>query len=167
MWAMVQRALVPVLLLIGGAASVIYAEKFHTVPVVEVQEEEVSLPVDSPFGPGAPFPGGPFFPGGPPFGEGPPPPDGQSFPGGAPFPGGPPPFMGPPAPTIKAIRTTVVTEEESEPRLVREVTVGGVTLPRRVQKVSLWGVAFSITVPDPGEIRRTYSGGEGPALCPT
>lgn len=82
----------------------------------------------------------PFSPGpfgGPQFG-GPP-----SFRGGSPF-GGPPPFV---KKTVKQIDT--VTVEQSEPSLTRKVTIGGVArLPT-------------------GEIKRTYSGDAGPALCPT
>jgi len=64
-------------------------------------------------------------------------------------PGMPPPFGLPAPPPIKVIQTVVTVIEEPEPRVVREVSVGGVTL------------ALS------GEIKRTYSGEEGPSLCPT
>ncbi|MHC5034353.1 MAG: hypothetical protein ACYTFZ_04900 [Planctomycetota bacterium] len=61
--------------------------------------------------------------------------------GPGPLPGELPGFPGPPV-------TEIVETSESEPRLIREVTVGGVT---RLET---------------GELQRTYSG-EAPSLCPT
>jgi hypothetical protein len=61
--------------------------------------------------------------------------------GPGPFPGELPEFAGPPV-------TEIVETSESEPGLIREVTVGGVT---RLET---------------GEIQRTYSG-DAPSLCPT
>jgi hypothetical protein len=152
------RAVFATLLFAGGVAGIVYAAQCHTIDVIEVQEEEVFLPADSPFGPGSPFGGLPPYPGGspgmPPFPEGPPSMEGSPFPEGAPFAGppgfGPPlPFEDPMARKIKAIKTTEILHVESEPKVVLEVTVGGVTLA------------------DSGRIERTYIGDEGPALCPT
>ena len=131
MWAIVRRAFLPVALLSGGLASLIYGAKFHSVPVVEERETEMTIEIPLPLPPGGPFDGGSRFAGPP------------SFPGAPPF-GGPPPFV---KKTIKRIDT--VTVDESELSLTREVTVGGVAL-----------------LPS-GEIKRTYSGDAGPALCPT
>ncbi len=158
------RAIFAALLLGGGVAGIVYAAQHHTIDVVEIQEEEVSLPADSPFGPGTPFgpsppfggvPSGPGAPPGmPPFPEGlppgvEPPPEGSPFPAGPPGFGPPLPFEDPFAPKIKAIKTTEILHVESEPKVVLEVTVGGV---KRA---------------DSGRIERTYVGDEGPALCPT
>jgi hypothetical protein len=49
----------------------------------------------------------------------------------------------------KVIKKTIVTTDEPEPRIIREVSVGGLMLA------------------ESGEIKRTYSGQDGPALCPT
>jgi len=135
-WRITGRAIFATLLFAGGVAGIVYGAQCHTIDVIEVQEEEVLLPADSPFGPGSPFGGVPPYPGGPP--------------GMPPFPEGPPlPFEDPLARKIKAIKTTEILHVESEPKIVLEVTVGGVTLA------------------DSGRIERTYTGDEGPALCPT
>jgi hypothetical protein len=135
-WRITGRAIFATLLFAGGVAGIVYGAQCHTIDVIEVQEEEVLLPADSPFGPGSPFGGVPPYPGGPP--------------GMPPFPEGPPlPFEDPLARKIKAIKTTEILHVESEPKVVLEVTVGGVTLA------------------DSGRIERTYTGDEGPALCPT
>jgi len=55
----------------------------------------------------------------------------------------------PPPEFTKAIRKIIITTDEPEPSIIRGVSVGGVTLAAS------------------GEIQRTYSGEEGPALCPT
>jgi len=55
----------------------------------------------------------------------------------------------PPAQFVTVIKKTILTTDELEPRLIREASVGGIMLA------------------DSGEIKRTYSGDEGPALCPT
>ena len=88
-------------------------------PVSEEQEIEVSIAPPPPFGP----------------------------PGQLPFAGGPP-EMAPPHLLAKVKETIIVTEDEFEPTLIREVTIGGVTLLAT------------------GELMRTYSG-ESPSLCPT
>ncbi|MBN1345315.1 MAG: hypothetical protein JXQ73_21660 [Phycisphaerae bacterium] len=64
-------------------------------------------------------------------------PDGQSY-----LPPPPPPPPLPPEPEVMTLR-------QSEPSLIREVTVGGV-----IRLAS-------------GELMRTYSGQEQPSLCPT
>jgi len=101
---------------------------YHTAPVSEEQEIEISI------GP-PPMPG---FPGGPPFEE----------PFGDPSMGGPPGMMAPPPFMEKIKETIIVTEDESELTLNREVTFGGVTLLAS------------------GDIMRTYTGAP-PSLCPT
>jgi hypothetical protein len=118
------RAVFGALLFAGGVAGIVYAAHCHTIDVVEVQEEEVFLSADSPFGPEPPFAAPPLF--GPPL-----------------------PLEDPFAGKIKAIKTTEILHLESEPKVVLEVTVGGVVLA------------------DSGRIERTYTGEEGPALCPT
>lgn len=67
----------------------------------------------------------------------------QSF-GQPPFPGGLPPMV---KKTVK--RIDVATIVEPEPMLMRELSVGGVA---RIES---------------GELKRTYSGSKGPALCPS
>jgi hypothetical protein len=109
---------------------VVYGATRHRIPVVQEREEEVSIPVPTPFG---------FGPLGP---------DGQPLPPGPEAPGMPPIWQPPPQ-FAKVIKKTIVTTEESEPKVIREVSVGGVTLAAS------------------GEIHRTYSGDAGPALCPT
>ena len=111
MWRIVVRLILPALLLVGGIASLIYGAKYHTAPVVEEKEIEVSL---------APPMGDGFLPG---F-EGPP--------------GFPPPLEGPPglmSPMIelppelmKQKQIISITKEEPESILIREITVGGVAL---------------------------------------
>jgi len=128
MWARILRAIPPLILLGGGIASVIYGAMYHTVPVSEEQEIEISLAPP-------PMPG---FPGEPPFEE----------PFGEPSFGGPPDMMAPPPFLEKVKETIVVTEEEREFKLIREVTFGGVTLLAS------------------GDIMRTYTGAP-PSLCPT
>jgi hypothetical protein len=148
MWAIILRAIVPLMLLVAGIVSAIYGVKHHTVEVVQEHEEEISIPIPTPFAPGPPGPDGQ------PFGEGPPGPGGEPFaegqpPGGEPPMDGPPPFWQPPPMFAKMIKKTIVTTDEPEPKIIREVSVGGVALA------------------ESGEIKRTYSGDEGPALCPT
>ena len=63
--------------------------------------------------------------------------------------GGPPGMMPPLPPGMgKITEKVIVTEKEPEPKLVHEVTFGGVTLLAS------------------GDIMRTYSGAP-PSLCPT
>jgi hypothetical protein len=121
MRAFIWRALLPLLVFAGGIGCLVYGIGFHTASVAEEQEIEVPIPPPPTFiGPGQPFEG---MPGGP------------AFPGFPSFPS-------------KAKEKVIVTADNSEPRLIRDVTVGGLILLAS------------------GEIRRTYSG-EAPSLCPT
>jgi hypothetical protein len=137
--------------LVGAIVSLVYGMTYHTRPVLEEYEEEVEISVPSAFGPmGLP-------------GESAAPPGEIASPPGVPgepplpefFPGDPaasafPPFLGPPAQEkVKVVRVIQRTKRVPEPRLVYEVTVGGV-----VRLAS-------------GDIRQTYHGEAGPALCPT
>ena len=66
-------------------------------------------------------------------------------------------------PTVeKQIRIRRVTKSESEPTLIREMTVGGVALAREESIISIFGVILLAS----GELEQTYSG-EVPTLCPT
>lgn len=122
MWATIKRAIVPLLLLICGVASLIYGAKFHATPVVQQKEVEVPIAPSELFPP--PLFGEPPLPGEPaPFGE-------------------PPPFL------TQAKETILIAEDELEPAIIRDVTVGGLVLLAS------------------GELKRTYSG-EAPSLCPT
>ena len=51
MWAVIKRMTLPVLLLLGGTASLIYGAKYHARPVVEIQEIQVSITLPRPFSP--------------------------------------------------------------------------------------------------------------------
>ena len=120
---LVRRAILPALLVIGGLASLIYGAMFRFVPVLEERETKTTIEIPTAFPPVGPM--------------------GEAFPpGGAPF-GGPPPFL-----KKTVTRIDLDTIVESEPELIREVSVGGVALL------------------DSGELKRTYSG-KGPALCPS
>ncbi len=125
MGTIIRRAVLPVLVIAGGLASLIYGAMFHSAPVVQTRETETTIDVPLPVPPPRPF------------GE------------ASPFPGGGP--MGPAPAFIKKTvkRSEDVTLQESEPSLIQEITFGGVT---RLAS---------------GEIKRTYSGDKGPALCPT
>lgn len=119
MLTIIRRAILPALLLIGGLASLIYGAKFHYVPVLVERKSEATVDVPESF-PQVP----PSFPGAQPFGE-------------------PPQFR------KQIVQQTVeVAITESEPALVREVSVGGVALN-----------SFH-------KLKRTYSG-KAPSLCPT
>ena len=118
------RMSLPILVFAGGIACLFYGFGTHAAAVTEEQQIEVSLA--PPLPPGMPgMPGDPF--GGPGA--------------GAPF-AAPPPFLS------KVTQTVVVSADESEAKLIREVSIGGVTLLAS------------------GLLRRTYSG-EPPSLCPT
>ena len=148
MWVNVQRTILPLLLVIAGIGSAIYGAKCRVIPVVQENEEEITLPGPFPFLPGLPGPEGQPFPDagtmppGPPFAEGQPP-------GDEPPAGMPPPLWQPPGMSTKVLKKVILTTDELEPTIIREVSVGGLTLA------------------DSGEIKRTYSGDQGPALCPT
>jgi hypothetical protein len=62
MWNFVKRGILPVLLISGGAASLIYGSMFHTLPVLTKETTEKTIEVPEPFSqalPGAPDLGGP------------------------------------------------------------------------------------------------------------
>ncbi len=138
-WAVILRVILPGLLIAGGIASVIYGAKYRSVPVVEEREEEISIAPPTPWGPPPMDDEEPGMGGPPGFG-----PPGFGPPGFEP----PPPFMLPPPHLVKVKKTIFITQDESEPNIIREVTVGG--------------VAFL----EPGKLKRTYSG-QAPSLCPT
>ena len=103
MWAIIRRAVLPALLLIGGLASLIYGAIFHSVEVLEDQETEATIEVPAEFAPGPP--GREAFP-----------------PGGAPF-GELLPLV---KKTVKQVET--VAAMESEPLVMRDASVGGIEL---------------------------------------
>jgi hypothetical protein len=124
----VRRAVVPALLLIGGLAALLYGAMFHSAPVLEERETKTTIEVPAPL---------------------PPPPLGENRPGAEPGLPGEGPLGGLPFVQQTVTRTDQVTLVESEPALMREVSVGGVVL-----------------LPS-GQLKRTYSGDKGPALCPS
>ncbi len=136
----------PLALLIAGIVSARHGAKHHLIPVVREHEEEVSIPIPMPFVAGPP---GPEENGPPGDISGQEPPLGPDGPPGGPLMDQPPLPWQPPQMFEKVIKKVIETTDEPEPRIIREVSVGGVTLA------------------DSGEIRRTYSGEDGPALCPT
>jgi hypothetical protein len=175
MGTVLLRSIVPTIVLLAGIAAVVYGAMYHTQTVTVEQEVEIDLgpppgfgdpllddgfgpPADDGFGPPpddgfGPPPDDGFEPPmddgfeppmddgfGPPPDAGFGPPPGDGF--GAPGMGAPPPFL------TKIKETIIVPEEESEASLIREITIGGVTLLAE------------------GILRRTYSG-EPPSLCPT
>ncbi len=111
-----------------GIGFLVYGLGYHTVPVGDNRQIEGDLA--SPLQPDRD--NAPLSPGDQ---------DASSF-------GGTPVAVLPSARMNKAIETVLVTEDTTEARLNREVSVGGVTL---------W---------ETGEIRRTYTG-KPPSLCPT
>ena len=142
MWMILRRAVVPLLLLTAGVSLGVYGAKRHVIPVIDEHEEEVSLPISAPFGFGLPGVQGEPFPGGPAFGEGQPPGE------GSPMDMPPPPPWQPQPMTTKVMKKVILTTDEPESKIIREASVGGVAMVD-------------------GEIKRTYSGDQGPALCPT
>lgn len=148
MWGLLQRAVLPVLLLAVGVALTVYGVRHHEVVVFEEQEIEVDLPLPEmppdmagagEFGGPPGFGGDPGFGGEPGF-EGPPGPEGM--------PGDMDPFGLDPRDRPKVIEIVLVDKSEPETTLVRDVTIGGLM---RL---------------DSGELKRTYSG-KPPSLCPT
>jgi len=142
------RAAIPLVLLAGGIASLVYGVGHHSAEVSVEQEIEIDLAPP----PGMAPPGWEGF--GPPsfdpsgFG-----PSGENF-----DPSGPgfddpslaavPPWLAPPPELSKLKEKFILTENASELTLIREITFGGVT---RLSSGMLW---------------RTYSGAP-PSLCPT
>lgn len=119
MWTIIRRAILPGILLITGFASLIYGAKYHIVPVLTEQKTESTIDIPVPFSQIPP-----------------------------PFPGAQQ-FDGPPQMRKQVVqRTEEITIKESEPALIREVTVGG--------------VAYN----EFHKLKRTYSG-KAPSLCPT
>jgi hypothetical protein len=139
----VLRAGVPVALLAGGIASLVYGIGHHAVEVSVEHEIEIDLTPP----PGVEPPGWDGFgpPGFVPPGEGFGPPD-AGF--GEPAMGVPPPWLALPPELAKIKDKVILTEATSEPTLIREVTFGGV---KRLSSGVLW---------------RTYTG-DPPSLCPT
>lgn len=129
MWGLVRRTTLPLLLVLSAAASLIYGAAMRSVPVTEEQEVEKTIVIPSPFG----MPG---------FGD----PMGDAGPGGQ-LAESDNPFASAEL-TQKVTQKIVVTHDEPETRLIREVTFGGV-----VRLAS-------------GELRRTYTG-DPPSLCPS
>jgi hypothetical protein len=145
----IMRVSLPVLLCAAGFAMVAYGVFVHAVPVVQDREVEKSiseLQMDQPEEPGGPpqdpfgSPQDPFGSPQDPFGSPQDPQPPQSDPWGPP--------SGPPLP-----KTVVVLEREtvddSEPAIILDVTRDGLALL------------------DTGEIKRLYTPGMAPALCPT
>ena len=130
MLRVLTRAMAPILLLAGGIALLLYGTLGSSAAVVVEREERRTIEVAQPVMPPPPAPPV-VFPGLP----------GMRQPPRPPLPA-PPPIRR--TVTIQ-VRTAVDTRE---PKLVREITFGGVT---RLAN---------------GELKRTYSG-QAPALCPT
>lgn len=135
------RAIIPTLLVLVGVVSVYYGVRYNFQEVVEEQEIEIDLAPPVPPGPMMPPGTQPGFPDAPPFEQ--PPPFGDPPPFME-----PPPFMGAAPFPMKVKEIVLVATQDSELKLIREVTFGGVVL--------------SAT----GPLRRTYSGAP-PLLCPT
>lgn len=131
----VLRAVVPLVLLVGGIASLVYGVGHHSAVVSVEQEIEIDLaPPPGVEPPGFGQPGEGFGPSEPGFGD--------------PALAGPPPWLAPPPELSKVKQKVILSEDASEPALIREVTFGGVT---RLSSGVLW---------------RTYTG-VPPSLCPT
>jgi hypothetical protein len=143
MWTVILRSILPMIVLLAGIAAVVYGAVYHSQPVTEEQEIEIEIAPPPGFG-GPPGFGPPMDDGfGPPMDDGFGPPMDGGF--GDPSMGG----MMPPPPFLDKIKETVViTEPETEASLMREVSIGGVTLLAE------------------GILRRTYSG-DPPLLCPS
>ena len=112
MGKIIQRGIMPILLLAGGVAALGYGVKYHIRPVFVEQEIEISLapPQLPPMAPGA---GPPGF--GPPPGFGGPP-------------GGMSPFGAAPPELQKVKQKVLVGQDDLELALVRDVTIGGLVL---------------------------------------
>ena len=110
----VLRAALPLVLLAGGIAALVYGIAHHTAVVSAEQEIEVDLAAP----PGMELPGSPG--GVPGFG----PPGGDL---GDPASAFPPPFLQLPPELSKVKEKVIVSEPTRELTLIREVTFGGVT----------------------------------------
>jgi len=98
MWAIVRRAILPALFLIGGVVAIVYGVSYHRVPVLVETESQTTMdaPLEIPLPP--------------------------SFGDNSPF-GGPPAVV---KKTVTRIDRSI--KVESEGTIVREVTVGGLAL---------------------------------------
>ena len=123
MWAMARRIVPPIILVSGGTILFAGGWALHSVPVL------IETEVTEPPRPQVPQPTSPLF-------------------GPRPWPGARPPRTMQPARLPPQKYKVLISVDEPERRLVKDVTVGGLSRE------------------DDGRIRRTYSG-EGPALCPT
>ncbi len=112
MWRIIQRGILPALLLACGIASLTYGVKHHSEEVFVEQEIEISIempemPMTAPeFGGEQEFGGEPGFDG---------PPSDMMFPG-------PPPEM------QKVKQIVMIGQDDPEMVLVRDVTIGGLVL---------------------------------------
>lgn len=127
MRAIGKPMLLPVVLILLGLGQLIYGVGFHVQPVLTEQEAEAPPPR-------------PFAPVPPPFQSS----DDALEDSGEVIYYGEPPL--PPAPPLEP---EIVTIQETEPHLIKDVTVGGV-----IRLAS-------------GELKRTYRGDAQPLLCPT
>jgi hypothetical protein len=123
-----QRGLLPIVMLGLGITSLVWGSKHHLLEIYEEQEIEISIApppeMMQPMGP-------PGFPGAP---------DGGMNPGFG-GPPGMPPFMAGPPPEMQKVKQIVfVSKEEPESQAVFEITIGGLALL------------------ETGELQRTYSG---------
>ena len=133
----ILQTIPPALLFCAGIGCLIYGIAYHKLPVSAEQEIEVNIAPPPMYAP----PGGtPFDPG-----HGP---DGRQVGLVHELAMGSPPMMGPPAAATKIKEKVFVTSDRTELALIREVSVGGVTLL------------------DSGQLMQTYTG-EPPSLCPT
>jgi hypothetical protein len=176
-----KRLAVPVLLLLGGTASLVYGLAFHRVTVYEQKQRQISIAIPAPFGfppPSSPDAGGPgegqpMNPGdkGADDGQAPGPPGQQAGSGaageqadpfGGPSPAGPPreaenPFEagpGAPLPPSLSFQKQTVTEDYLEAQDDPERSI--------VLDVTFGGVVREAD----GRLKRTYSG-QPPSLCPS
>lgn len=139
-----NRLLMPVLLVTGGVAFVVFGAKFHVAQVFEKKEVTETIKIPAPFSPS----GG--LSGTSPWGGG--------MSSGGTMPGNDADDEEPAFTTQKVTRTIYVPKNELEPMLIRQLTVGGVRLIRDSD-------AEDIAL-DSGKLLQTYSG-DAPALCPT
>jgi hypothetical protein len=138
-----NRLAAPILLASGGLAAVVYGVVYHHVEVFEKTQVSKTIKIPVPFSPGGPIGGDSAF------GE----------PGSSPGPFGDGPLSQQPAfVTKKVTAIEFVSKTESEPTLLRQMTVGGITLVRDPEKEEADLEA--------GSLLQTYSG-DLPALCPT
>ena len=137
-----HRLVAPVVLALGGVASWFWGTGHHAVEVFVKTEVTETIKVPVPMAPSAPM--------------------GGSSPWGAMMPDGTTP--GEPSQEEPAFVTQkvqvvrYVARSESEPTVVRQMTVGGVARVRDPDREEL--------PLEPGQLVQTYTG-DSPALCPT